>query len=432
MKYFNVFNREKTDKEIEDFLEIFYKNSYDSNIKRGVYLYGKHGIGKTAYIENILKNNNYEMLRFNASDFSKKDLLTTLSSECMGDTCVLSSFLNAPKKKVIVIDDLISIHVNDKTTVGKFIRMIRPKKTKRQKKEEISYVPFIFINSCYTDKKLKELMKVTECLYLNEPTTTEIENYISQYMEYHDKDKTNLNIPDILENVNNNLHVTQNIIQYFIEHGKKFENIINTEIDNDYSYVNIKDVVYKLLQTPIDISDHYYYLHETDRTSISLLLHENMIDHIECKLNQDNTSESNLNVIESYAIILNELCFTDYIDRVTFQKQVWILNELNSINKNVRILNKFHKLIESSSISHIKKEPRFTKVLTKYSTEYNNDVFLMEMTQKLQIDVKDLIGLFIYYKAVNIDVPYDEYNAFDISTLDVKRMIRFVNVLLEP
>ena len=31
--------------------------------------------------------------------------------------------------------------------------------------------------------------------------------------------------------------------------------------------------------------------------------------------------------------ILNNICFSDYIDRITFQKQVWVFNEISSLIK---------------------------------------------------------------------------------------------------
>lgn len=39
-------------------------------------------------------------------------------------------------------------------------------------------------------------------------------------------------------------------------------------------------------------------------------------------------------------------------------------------------------------------EVRFTKVLTKYSTEYNNQLFLYNMCQELDMDKKDVVAFF--------------------------------------
>ena len=53
-------------------------------------------------------------------------------------------------------------------------------------------------------------------------------------------------------------------------------------------------------------------MNETDRTIVGLLWHENVID----VLNKYNQTE----MIPFYNEILNNICFADYIDRITFQK----------------------------------------------------------------------------------------------------------------
>ena len=47
---------------------------------------------------------------------------------------------------------------------------------------------------------------------------------------------------------------------------------------------------------------------------------------------------------------------------------------------------------EKKSIHH--EDIRFTKVLTKYSTEYNNQLFLTNLCLELNMDTKDLLTFF--------------------------------------
>ena len=51
---------------------------------------------------------------------------------------------------------------------------MRPKKTKKQKKEDITYNPIICIGNYYMDKKIKELMKVCTPIELKAPTDNEM------------------------------------------------------------------------------------------------------------------------------------------------------------------------------------------------------------------------------------------------------------------
>ena len=95
--------------------------------------------------------------------------------------------------------------------------------------------------------------------------------------------------------------------------------------------------------------------------------------------------------IPFYLAQLDNICFADYIDRITFQKQIWQFNEMSSLIKTFKNSKMYHKTqphLEYNS------DVRFTKVLTKYSTEYNNYLFIQKLCQKLGMDKKDLVGFF--------------------------------------
>ena len=334
------------------------------------------------------------------------------------------------KKKVIVIDDIVSIHVSDRTAIGKLIKLLRPKKTKRQKSEEISMVPILCINHYYVDKKIKELMKVCACIEMKPPTTYELIHYAKDYLKRNTLSLQAKDIEYCVDKSNKNINKLRNLLRYRVDNNDNiYEEQLYTSL-RDYNYVNIKDIVQVMFHKPIQLEHHYLILNETDRTSISMLIHENMIDHLQHK--QYNPNKNNdLEIFENYSTILKDICTYDYIDRVTFQKQIWVLNELNSINKNVTNVNLYYDMVRDSTKKDLNKEPRFTKVLTKYSTEYNNHTFLTELSHKLHLEPKDIIGHFIHYRKNEAEINYEEYNKHEVSTLDVNRMIRFVNVLYE-
>ena len=124
MNYNESFHRENIIQTILQFLTTFDNEKQSSNIKRGLYLYGKHGIGKTSFICDFLRDHHYQIIHYNSCDTFNKDFIYNMSTECMGDTCILSSFTKNPKKKVIVIDDIVSIHVSDRTAIGKLIKLL--------------------------------------------------------------------------------------------------------------------------------------------------------------------------------------------------------------------------------------------------------------------------------------------------------------------
>ena len=181
-----------------------------------------------------------------------------------------------------------------------------------------------------------------------------------------------------------------------------------------------KAVTKKILNQPFTLDEHSLIMNETDRTSVALLFHENIIDvlaHIDTSIS-----------INFYIKILNNICFADYIDRITFQKQIWIFNESSLIKTFYN-----HKLYHEMPSEKVKFNPtnvRFTKILTKYSTEYNNMLFLHNLCLQLSMDQKDLFSFFLNLrrKYENEDI-YNLFtdNNYDITKLDVNRLFRYID-----
>jgi len=72
-------------------------------------------------------------------------------------------------------------------------------------------------------------------------------------------------------------------------------------------------------------------------------------------------------------------------------------------------------------------EVRFTKVLTKYSTEYNNSLFIQKLCQKLGMDKKDLIVFFIELRNNSDDNEIVTLlENYEIGKLDINRVYRYI------
>jgi hypothetical protein len=197
-------------------------------------------------------------------------------------------------------------------------------------------------------------------------------------------------------------------------------NIFHIKIYNEDS----KKITNKLFQTNIRIEDHNIFMNETDRTTVALLWHEN-IGSILC--NYDSKE-----IIPFYCKILNNICFADYIGRITFQSQIWQFNEMTSLIKTFHNNKLYHNFITDKT-KHKLEKIEFTKVLTKYSTEYNNQMFLQNMCQKMNMDKKDLICFYnevrsmLMTKSDGINYYEDLLCKYDIDLLDIKRMYRFID-----
>lgn len=115
---------------------------------------------------------------------------------------------------------------------------------------------------------------------------------------------------------------------------------------------------------------------ENEKATQCLMFHENIINHL--------TTDD----MEFYLKFLDNYCAGDYYDRISFQKQLWIYNEMTYY---LKMLHNYYVYIESSvAIAHQKEEYRFTKVLTKYSNEYNNQKFILDICNRFNISKKQL------------------------------------------
>ena len=200
--------------------------------------------------------------------------------------------------------------------------------------------------------------------------------------------------------------------------NKLIQNIFHQKNYNE----DVKEIIKKLLNNKYTIDDHILLMNDTDRTSVALLYHENIIDVLKHLKNKES--------IPFYNKILNNICFADYIDRITFQKQIWIFNEMSSLIKTFYNNHLLHSNIKTKPFNP--KEVRFTKVLTKYSTEYNNSLFLQNLCKQLNMYKSDVISYFFYLRQEKtIDEIYDTFvtENYEINKLDINRMYRFLDAI---
>tara|TARA_Y100000389_G_scaffold9034_1_gene8462 strand:- start:46 stop:1452 length:1407 start_codon:yes stop_codon:yes gene_type:complete len=407
-----ILERENIENKILDFLDNFQENCKKKNFSKCLYIHGEHGIGKTSFILNLLKSNNYDVLYYDNTYIRNKTLIEAISNDNIGNYSITNMFSDKPKQFVIIIDDLYSMNYGDKNGIVSLIKLVRFKKTKKQLKESYSNNPIICINTNYTDKKILELMKIATLFELNVPTNNQLLNllnYITPNIFSYNDDINEIIKKNILSFLNNNLFSLKKIYFYYNNNFiyEKFYNYYKDDYKQNNK--NIKNITKTLLNTSYTFKDINSIL-ESDRTIISLIFHENIVHLLE-----DNS--------QLYLKILDNFIFSDYIDRVIFQKQIWQLTEINYI---IKIFYNNFLLKENNLYKNID-NIIFTKILTKYSAEYNNFIFIYSLLQNLLLDKKDLIILFNNLDINNLINRLEYYN---ISKLEIIRIIKFFDNLI--
>jgi DNA polymerase III delta prime subunit len=406
---------------IKTILKDFDQNKNNLLIKRGLYIHGDPGSGKTTFIVNILKELDYDIIKYDAGDIRNKTIIDTITKHNMSDRNVMSMYYKKVKRIVIIMDEIDGMNNGDKGGLNSLIKIIRPKKTKKQRLEETTLNPIICIGNYHIDKKIKELMKVCHIVELKTPTNQQIRSIIEKIIPIFNTLKTEeckLNIINYIQGDLRKLKIIYDISRNNEEilTNNNIKNIFLTKSYND----DTRKITQKLINNNYPIEEHLTIMNETDRTIVGLLWHENIIDVLG-KIKKDEA-------VPFYLEILDNMCLADYIDRITFQKQIWQFNEMSSLIKTFKN-NKIYQ--ETFGTKKKQKynptEVRFTKVLTKYSTEYNNSIFIQNLCQELSMDKPDMFAFFLdlknRYDDNEISALFENY---DISKLDINRIYRYL------
>jgi len=424
-----IFERDKIADEIKSILSSFDANHKNINFKKGVYIYGSPGCGKTHFVMELLKELDYDIIRYDAGDVRNKALIDTITSNNVSNRNVLQMMTKKVKKIAIVMDEIDGMNNGDKGGITALIKIIRQKKTKKQKLENMTMNPIICIGNYYIDKKIKELMKVCNTFELKTPTPTQLTKVIDIAVPSI-RLETSAYKDTILKYIQGDMRKLLFVKEMFQKRPELMNQDILHHIFCTKSFnEDSKKITLSLINTPIKMEHHNKVMNETDRTIVALLWHENIVDALSTKP----TSKT----FPFYLRILRNMCFADYIDRITFQSQIWQFNEMSSLMKTFYNNKLYHHYFPEGENGFQPSEVRFTKVLTKYSTEYNNMLFVYNLCQELDMDKKDLVAFFqelrLYYgeqfsnqtDVLNeVEGLFENYN---ITKLDIKRMYRYLD-----
>ena len=416
LNFNKILERENIVKDIKEVLKNFEINKKNLLQKRGIYIYGDPGCGKTTFVDNLLKELNYDIISYDAGDIRNKSIIDNITKHNMTDKSIVSLFYKKKQPISIIMDEIDGMNNGDKGGINSLIKLIRPKKTKKQKLEDVTYNPIFCISNYHIDKKIKELMKVCISFELKKPTDEQMLEIVNKSMP----DLDPIFKKNIIIFLQGDLRKLKSIYQIYSNYNSILKNDILNNILNPKSYnEDTKEITKKLINNKYNIDQHLTLMNETDRTIVGLLWHENIVDALGKSPKKD--------ALSVYSKILDNFCFADYIDRITFQKQIWQFNEMTSLIKT------FHNnyIYHNSNLKKYKFNPsevRFTKVLTKYSTEYNNLLFIQNLCQELGLDKKDMLSLFLEKREnYQEDDLYSLFELYDIGKLDINRIYRYID-----
>ena len=402
MEHINYYNINDI-KYIHNNVSNYIKNLDKTNYPKYLYVYGDIGIGKTTIIKSILTSLNYNI---NYIDCNQNKLSVDELFNMTNISDVYSMFFNNKQNNALIVDNINYYSYSDKSYFTNLIKLLKKKTSHKS-------IPFIFINTLQEEKKFTELYKISTLLKINPPSNSQLKNIILKlYPSIFDLENSHHIVNNILDYLDNKFYKLINIHYFYCNNiiELKFN---STSVDNSASVINnsnIKLLTKNLLERRFNLND-LDIINYSDRTSLSLLLHENII-----KLFNVNLSSNDLKI---YKKILQNFAFCDCIDKNIFLYQIWQLNDITYIikifyNNFILYKNNLLKYIDIQDII-------FTKILTKYSSEYNNFNFIFCNTQLYCTNKKNLL-LHIY-----VSDKYDETHIKLVYNRIIKLIEQYIN-----
>lgn len=400
-------------------IDILFRESLDKisdNVKvtdkRCIYVHGGPGVGKSQFVSKILKELNYDIIRYTVTDIKNKEYLELLYKNGVSKNSVRGLITNSFRRNIIVIDDNLSPDSIEKNILSSFIKLVRPKKNKRQVADEtcISF-PIVCVCNSSVDKYTKPLMDACICIHLPDPTFDELVCFTNT-MGLVGEDAVNT-----VTLCNNDLTTLSLLIRLKKNNHIDISNDVLIKKNNN---MHTKKVISEIINHGHGVNYHDSILNEQDGNIGGLLIHENIIDKLEKK--------KFVNTSRVYYDIIYMLCKTDINDRYIFGNQSWCISEPNNILKVMYPTNCVRKHIpECKELSDI----RFTKILNKHNIEHNNYTFVTYISNKLMMNRFEMIDYFTQMRQTNDigNIHNTMLSKYDISSIEITRLFKYIDSL---
>lgn len=409
----NVFGREQLEHELGQEIARIWENPKDIRMSKGIFVTGPAGCGKTTFVLSALERLGYDAMTIDAGDVRNKEMMARLASGNIAERSVLSMFHGPGRPVVIVLDDIdcLSAGGGDKGASGVLVKLIRPQKSRRQIGHPRVSNPVICIGSDSQDKKTREIVAACAAqISLSAPSVSEMDAWI----QYKLPDISPSSRMSIVDFANGDLHQLQ-LACSLVEDGDVQECVV--ECISKIPYLDpsedSRQLATRMLKYSCSIEQHARHVSEADRTILGLSLHENIP-----RVLRDCLSPSYLNI----AVLFSD---ADCLDRTGFQNQVPQLSELSSIIKNIWttcILQS--SALDRKTLDRVLSDIRFTRVLTKYSSEYNNMKFIQTLCTRTGLEKKDLFRVWRTTPAKKFKED-EELGYLAMTPLELNRLGRY-------
>jgi hypothetical protein len=443
-------NKDEVAKAIK-WIEDYKKNS--NTTKKVLFIIGPSGVGKTYLADLLFKEYNYQKIELNSSDVRSQKKIGEFLKKSLTYKNVIDMFNDGNLPIGILMDEIDSIcKLSDKGGFTEFLNLLKyndkyetfkknmndKKKVKKIKITVDEYIklynPIICTSNDINDKKINELKKYSEVIYLKKPSQNEMSEIIDDLYSKNNQTIENnakLELSNYAQGDIRRLIILLEDLHYYANNNK-----ITSSMFEDYKkvYKDKEEDIQLIQSTKILLNEKLDYstcemYFDIDCLLTPLMVYHNSIDFIK------NTEDTPNKKLSCYKNILESLCIHDTIQTNIFEVQDW--DELYHVAAfhGATAPNYYFNLLKT------KKKPieiQFTSLLNKISQMYVNKKLLNGAKfsiGKLNYDTDEIIYLteimskyFDNYKSnVNFDDKKSNVN-FDANMSNVNFDANMSNV----
>ena len=388
-----------------------YKKDH-TECKKALLIIGNVGSGKTLLAELLLKKYSYQKIELNSSDFRSQKKLSEFLIKTLCFKNVVDMFFEEKKPIGLLMDEIDTMN-NDKGGLKEFIQILKDdekctkellnnkkSKTKSKKKDYIDlYNPIICTSLNIYDKKIIDLKKYCEVVYLKKISINDLILLMDHYFKDISYEKNLIKL--IYNFIDGDIRKLNNILENLITYKEKKKitvsdfNNLKIFLEKKNNDVQLIDATYNILYQKIDFSDSLFY-YQLEPYFLPFMIYHNLEKFI------DRTNLTILQKFNLYKKILTSICNFDIIQNLSFETYEWgdfvdLLSFYGIYNINFCIFNQYPNInTKDFSIE-------FTNIMNKMSQLLVNKKIVniaRHSFKKTYVETNDILYLseiFFYY-----------------------------------